>query len=141
MIYLELFWAFFQIGLFSFGGGYGCVMLGEGILSSVQGKMSVGFTEQDGVICMEIAMPRDQVVREGENGFVGHAEYSATVQYSTPGETVTKTSEIVTRTTPMYQNKDHECDVFYLAAGTPAPAPSLVFPENTEKSIWTLQKN
>ena len=27
MIYLELFWAFFQIGLFSFGGGYAAVPL------------------------------------------------------------------------------------------------------------------
>ena len=27
MIYLRLFWAFFQIGLFSFGGGYAAVPL------------------------------------------------------------------------------------------------------------------
>ena len=27
MIYLQLFWAFFQIGLFSFGGGYAALPL------------------------------------------------------------------------------------------------------------------
>ena len=32
MIYLQLFWAFFQIGLFSFGGGYAAVPLIQGLI-------------------------------------------------------------------------------------------------------------
>lgn len=40
MIYLELFWAFFQIGLFSFGGGYAALPLIEKQVIDTYGWMT-----------------------------------------------------------------------------------------------------
>ena len=40
MIYLQLFWSFLQIGLFSFGGGYAAMPL-------IQGQVAVSYTHLD----------------------------------------------------------------------------------------------
>jgi chromate transporter len=46
MIYLELFWAFLQVGLFSFGGGYAALPLIEEIIVETNGWLTVGeFTD------------------------------------------------------------------------------------------------
>ncbi len=46
MIYLELFWAFFQIGLFSFGGGYAALPLIEKQVIDANGWMTAAeFTD------------------------------------------------------------------------------------------------
>ena len=42
MIYLKLFWSFFQIGLFSFGGGYAAVPLIQSQIVETNQWMSVG---------------------------------------------------------------------------------------------------
>ena len=40
MIYLELFWSFLQIGLFSFGGGYAAMPLIQGrLLQNMAGSV------------------------------------------------------------------------------------------------------
>ena len=125
----------------SLGGAMSVVVPADGTLVSTQGNMCVAYTEEDGVSCFEFAAPRTAAVKEGENGFVGYVEYSVTVKYTHAGETSIRTSEIVTRTTPMYQNENFTSDVFYLAAGTPAPAPTLTMPETHTVSVgdMTLQ--
>ena len=46
MIYLELFWSFLQIGLFSFGGGYAAMPLIQGQVVAEHGWLSMtGFTD------------------------------------------------------------------------------------------------
>jgi len=42
MIYLKLFWSFFQIGLFSFGGGYAAMPLIRNQVVSINGWLSMG---------------------------------------------------------------------------------------------------
>ncbi len=41
MIYLELFWSFLQIGLFSFGGGYAAMPLIQGQVVAEHGWLSM----------------------------------------------------------------------------------------------------
>ena len=41
MIYLQLFWAFFQVGLFSFGGGYAAVPLIQSRIVEANGWMEM----------------------------------------------------------------------------------------------------
>ena len=41
MIYLQLFWAFFQIGLFSFGGGYAAMPLIQNQLVGIHGWLDM----------------------------------------------------------------------------------------------------
>lgn len=46
MIYLQLFWSFLQIGLFSFGGGYAAIPLIEGIIVDTNGWLTTAeFTD------------------------------------------------------------------------------------------------
>ncbi len=46
MIYLELFWSFFKIGLFSFGGGYAAIPLIEDIIVHTNEWLTIGeFTD------------------------------------------------------------------------------------------------
>ena len=42
MIYLKLFWSFFQIGLFSFGGGYAAMPLIQNQVVSINGWLTMG---------------------------------------------------------------------------------------------------
>ena len=42
MIYLQLFWSFFQIGLFSFGGGYAAVPLIQSQIVETNQWLSMG---------------------------------------------------------------------------------------------------
>ena len=46
MIYLKLFWAFLQVGLFSFGGGYAALPLIENIIVDSNQWLTTGeFTD------------------------------------------------------------------------------------------------
>lgn len=46
MIYLQLFWSFLKIGLFSFGGGYAAIPLIEEIIVDTNGWLTIGeFTD------------------------------------------------------------------------------------------------
>lgn len=46
MIYLQLFWSFFQVGLFSFGGGYAALPLIEDIIVDTNGWLTINeFTD------------------------------------------------------------------------------------------------
>ena len=48
MIYLQLFWSFLQIGLFSFGGGYAAIPLIQGQIVDQHGWLSMPeFTDLD----------------------------------------------------------------------------------------------
>ncbi len=69
------------------GGGYCRVVPDAGRISRLQGNMCAGYTETDGVSAFEFAAPRDQVMAEGGDSFLGSAEYTVTVRYVRPGET------------------------------------------------------
>lgn len=55
MIYLQLFWSFFQVGLFSFGGGYAAMPLIQGQLVDANGWFTL--TEFAGLVAISEMTP------------------------------------------------------------------------------------
>lgn len=110
----------------NFGGGY-CVITPEnGKIADLLGNACVGYTEKDGVTSYELAFLREHVLSSKENSFIGFVEYTVKVRYIPNSEPeISKSTTIVTRTTPIFENENFTNDVFRLAAGTPAVAPKL----------------
>ena len=110
------------------GGCYCRVVPENGKISHLQGNMCAGYAESAEGRSFEFAAPRDQLMAADADSFLGSIEYTVTVKFSRPGDSVARSIEIVSRTTPIFSEKEFVNDVFRLEPGTPAAAPSLEIP-------------
>lgn len=96
-------------------------------LAGALGNMCCAYTFEDGVRSFEFAAPRAAAMGD-LNAAIGYVAYTVTIHYDREVAGVQKSggfAYVRARTTPMFADESFSHDVFVLAEGTPAPAPSL----------------